>query len=181
MLIDSAQSSLTAYERHLYLHHPHFLSRNCNAYVLSYLLSPAPTLTHSSDIRHSESFPLSSRSPNPIKDSAPRGPYWGSQLPKMRVAAVGLVKEAIIESLSSTRPNLFSSPLFLRVFGPILFRPSSPKSGFVQWEQGTFSEYLPRIKRTSTIGRMLGTLLRSCPAQSSEPGALNQLTSLNAF
>jgi hypothetical protein len=47
-----------------------------------------------------------------------------SQLPQMRVAAVGLVKEAILESLSSTKPNLFASPLFLRVFGPILFRPS---------------------------------------------------------
>ena len=49
-----------------------------------------------------------------------------SHLPQVRVAAVGLVKEAIIESLSSTKPNLFASPLFLRVFVPILFMPSPP-------------------------------------------------------
>lgn len=65
-----------------------------------------------------------------------------SQLPQMRVAAVGLVKEAIMESLSSTKPNLFASPLFLRVFGPILFRPSPPDlfSGSKELSLSSFQE-----------------------------------------
>ena len=57
-------------------------------------------------------------------------PTGDSQYPQMRVASVGLVKEAIIELLSSTKPNLFASPLFLRVFVPILFMPS-PQDLFV--------------------------------------------------
>ncbi|EDR02134.1 uncharacterized protein LACBIDRAFT_310068 [Laccaria bicolor S238N-H82] len=65
-----------------------------------------------------------------------------SQLPQMRVAAVGLVKEAIIESISSTKPNLFASPLFLRVFRPILFRPDPPDlfSGSKELSLGGFQE-----------------------------------------
>ena len=65
-----------------------------------------------------------------------------SQLPQMRVAAVGLVKEAIIDSLSSTEPNLFASPLFLRVFGSILFRPSPMDlfSGSKELSLRTFQE-----------------------------------------
>ncbi|EDQ98648.1 uncharacterized protein LACBIDRAFT_298363 [Laccaria bicolor S238N-H82] len=65
-----------------------------------------------------------------------------SQLPQMRIAAVGLVKEAIIESISSTKPNPFASPLFLRVFGPILFRPSPPDlfSGSKELSLSSFQE-----------------------------------------
>ena len=60
----------------------------------------------------------------------------------MGVAAVGLVEEAIIESLSSAKPNLFASPLFLRVFGSILFRPSPPDlfSGSKELSLSTFQE-----------------------------------------
>ena len=65
-----------------------------------------------------------------------------SQLPQMRVAAVGLVREAIIELLSSTKPNLFASPLFLRAFVPILFMPSPPDlfSGSKELSLSTFQE-----------------------------------------
>ena len=65
-----------------------------------------------------------------------------SQPPQMRVAAVGLVKEAIVESLSTMKPNLFASPLFLPVFGPILFRPSPPDlfSGSKELSLGSFQE-----------------------------------------
>ena len=60
----------------------------------------------------------------------------------MRVASVGLVKEAIIELLSSTKPNLFASPLFLRVFVPILFMPSPQDlfSGSKELLLSTFQE-----------------------------------------
>ncbi|KAJ6510556.1 hypothetical protein C8R45DRAFT_964498 [Mycena sanguinolenta] len=43
--------------------------------------------------------------------------------PQMRVAAVGLVKEAVLEALSEPRPSIFASPAFLQVFGPVLLRP----------------------------------------------------------
>jgi hypothetical protein len=46
-------------------------------------------------------------------------------LPQMQVAAVGLVKEAVLDALSST-PNIFATPTFSQIFGPILFRPSPP-------------------------------------------------------
>ncbi|KAF7350353.1 hypothetical protein MVEN_01340000 [Mycena venus] len=47
-----------------------------------------------------------------------------AEFPQMRVAAVGLVKEASLESLlHEDKPNIFASPFFLQVFGPILFRP----------------------------------------------------------
>ncbi|KAF9048204.1 hypothetical protein BDZ89DRAFT_1057777 [Hymenopellis radicata] len=46
-----------------------------------------------------------------------------SEFPQMRVAAVGLVKEAILEAFGASIPNLFSSPRFLQVLGPTIFRP----------------------------------------------------------
>ena len=86
---------------------------------------------------------------------------------------------AIIESFSSTRPNLFASPFLLRVFRPMLFRPSPPDlfSGSKELSLSTFQE----SSEPQWFGRLLGTLLRSCPARSPEPGTLNRLTSLNAY
>ncbi|KAK0222140.1 hypothetical protein IW262DRAFT_958881 [Armillaria fumosa] len=50
-----------------------------------------------------------------------------SDFPQMRVAAVGLVKEAVLEAFGNNTPsNLFTSPRFLQVLGPILFRPNPP-------------------------------------------------------
>ncbi|KAF8621780.1 hypothetical protein AX15_007516 [Amanita polypyramis BW_CC] len=46
--------------------------------------------------------------------------------PQMRTAAVGLVKEAVLEGLASSSQNLFASPIFMQAFGPILFRPNPP-------------------------------------------------------
>ena len=47
-----------------------------------------------------------------------------SEYPQMRVASVGLVKDTLVKSLSipSTKDDPFCSPLFLRSFGPVLFR-----------------------------------------------------------
>ena len=50
-----------------------------------------------------------------------------SEFPQMRVASVGLVKEALLEALSLPPPsaeNIFLTSLFLRSFGTILFRPN---------------------------------------------------------
>lgn len=51
-----------------------------------------------------------------------------SEFPQMRVASVGLVKESLLQALSlpSQGHNPLLSPLFLRTFGPILFRPDPP-------------------------------------------------------
>jgi len=50
-----------------------------------------------------------------------------SEYPQMRTAAVGLVKEALLESLASHQKNdPFLGSLFLQSFGPILFRPNPP-------------------------------------------------------
>ncbi|KAI6127895.1 hypothetical protein EDD16DRAFT_217290 [Pisolithus croceorrhizus] len=52
------------------------------------------------------------------------------ELPQMRSAAVGLLKEATLDALSSpdysTESNPFASPTLLRAFGPVLFKTSPP-------------------------------------------------------
>ncbi|KAF9450507.1 hypothetical protein P691DRAFT_758101 [Macrolepiota fuliginosa MF-IS2] len=49
------------------------------------------------------------------------------EYPQMRVAAVGLVKDAVLEALQAkSGQSAFGSPMFTRVFGPLLFRPSPP-------------------------------------------------------
>ncbi|KAI0746908.1 hypothetical protein C8Q80DRAFT_1178265 [Daedaleopsis nitida] len=44
----------------------------------------------------------------------------------MRVAAVGLLKEAVLEGLVAKGKNLFASRLLLSTFGPIVLRPQPP-------------------------------------------------------
>lgn len=52
------------------------------------------------------------------------------ELPQMRSAAMGLLKEATLSALSSpdysTEVNPFASPTLLRAFGPVLFKTSPP-------------------------------------------------------
>ncbi|KAF7321675.1 hypothetical protein MKEN_00688900 [Mycena kentingensis (nom. inval.)] len=45
------------------------------------------------------------------------------QFPQMRVAAVGLVKESVLDALGKESASIFTSPHFLQVFGPVLLRP----------------------------------------------------------
>ncbi|EAU81517.1 hypothetical protein CC1G_10975 [Coprinopsis cinerea okayama7 len=68
---------------------------------------------------------LLSRSPPPLRLQILQDLTSNSEFPQMRVAAVGLVKEAVLEALSSEHPrnNIFASSAFLRTFGPILFQP----------------------------------------------------------
>ena len=56
-----------------------------------------------------------------------------SEFPQMRVAAVGLIKEHFLyvfsvssDRLSRKQDDPFFNPVFLRTFGPILFRPHPP-------------------------------------------------------
>ncbi|KAG6812527.1 hypothetical protein H0H92_002418 [Tricholoma furcatifolium] len=63
--------------------------------------------------------------PSPIRLQLLRGLTTDEQYPQMRVAAVGLVKEAVLEALSHP-PNVFASPAFFDAFGSILFKPNPP-------------------------------------------------------
>lgn len=49
-----------------------------------------------------------------------------TEFPQMRAAAIGLLKEFVLEALQIPAPsgeqNIFASPLLIRSFGPILFR-----------------------------------------------------------
>lgn len=54
-----------------------------------------------------------------------------TEFPQMCVAATGLAKEAVFDALSVSSPNIFASPHFLQVFGPVLFRPR-PQDLFLQ-------------------------------------------------
>jgi len=47
--------------------------------------------------------------------------------PHMRTAAIGLVKESVLEALSHPqKDNMFASPFLLQTIGPHIFRPDSP-------------------------------------------------------
>ncbi|KAG2060065.1 hypothetical protein BDR06DRAFT_927426 [Suillus hirtellus] len=54
----------------------------------------------------------------------------GAEFPQMRAAAVGLLKEIVLDALQipalSGEQNVFASPLLIRSFGPILFRTMPP-------------------------------------------------------
>lgn len=77
------------------------------------------------------------------------------EYPQMRVAAVGLVKDAVLEALntkSGSGQNTFGSPMFMRVFGPLLFRPSPPDL-FDQGAKLNLEEFLesPEPKRVTEV------------------------------
>jgi hypothetical protein len=44
-------------------------------------------------------------------------------VPQMSIAALSLVKETVLDSLSQERPDVFASPLILQTFGQIIFLP----------------------------------------------------------
>ncbi|KAI0646409.1 hypothetical protein C8Q79DRAFT_962504 [Trametes meyenii] len=46
--------------------------------------------------------------------------------PQIRIAAVGLLKEAVLEGLSADDPNVFASGHLLPTFGPIVLQPDPP-------------------------------------------------------
>jgi Uncharacterised protein family, YAP/Alf4/glomulin len=69
---------------------------------------------------------LLSSIPPPLRLQLLKDLTTDSDLPQMCVASVGLVKEAFLEAISSTKSNIFVSPTFFQVFGPVLFRPNPP-------------------------------------------------------
>ena len=85
--------------------HPDPLVRHQTFRILSLLLSSAPL---------------------PLRLQLLKDLTTDSTLPQMSVASIGLVKEAFLEAISSTKPNIFASSTFLKVFGSILLRPNPP-------------------------------------------------------
>lgn len=75
------------------------------------------------------------------------------EFPQMRVAAVGLVKDAVLEALdpkSTNTRSVFCTPMFMRVFGPLLFRPSPPEMFEAKIDLEEFSES-PEPKRITEV------------------------------
>ncbi|KAI1798095.1 hypothetical protein LXA43DRAFT_875891 [Ganoderma leucocontextum] len=66
-------------------------------------------------------------SPSPLRFRFLQDLFGDEELPpQMRAAAVGLLKEAVLEGLSSSDKNLFASPQLLATFGPLVLRPDPP-------------------------------------------------------
>ncbi|KAF8636997.1 hypothetical protein AX17_003110 [Amanita inopinata Kibby_2008] len=87
--------------------------------------------THADPAVRHQSFRITSlllsQAPQQLRLEALKVLTTDSHLPQMRTASVGLVKEAVLEGLSSPSHNIFASRIFLQVFGPILFRSNPPE------------------------------------------------------
>ncbi|KAF8656958.1 hypothetical protein AX16_002313 [Volvariella volvacea WC 439] len=88
------------------------------------------------------------------------------ELPPMRVAAVGLVKEAILEALSPAATtkgaNIIASPKFLQVFAPILFQ-LHPKDIFDKGSKESLKDFQESVEpaRLTECLALLYVLLKS--------------------
>jgi len=82
----------------------------------------------------------------------------------MRVAAISLVKDAVLEALESQSTgslNPFGTHMFMRVFGPLLFRPS-PSDLFVRGVKLDLEEFFdsPEPKRIIEVLSLYYVVLR---------------------
>lgn len=97
---------------------------------LIHLLPPLASNHPDPDIRHYTFRVLSlvlGLSPSPVRFQLLKDLLSDEDTPpQMRTAAVGLLKEAVMEGLSADAHNVFASPLLLSTFGPIVLRPDSP-------------------------------------------------------
>lgn len=65
-----------------------------------------------------------------------------SPFPAMRVAAVGLLKDNIIEAFNpNAAPSPFSSPALMQTFGPIILR-SDPSDLFKKTDRGALDSFV---------------------------------------
>jgi len=86
------------------------------------------------------------------------------EYPQMRVAAISLVKDAVLEALESQSTgslNPFGTHMFMRVFGPLLFRPS-PSDLFVRGVKLDLEEFFdsPEPKRIIEVLSLYYVVLR---------------------
>ena len=90
---------------------------------------------------------LLSLAPSPLRLQILRDLTSDPDLPQMCVAAIELLKEAVLEALSLNVPNVFASYTFLQTFGPVLFcpRPSNFLSLRLSMDDLRDSQELPRL------------------------------------
>ncbi|OJT01701.1 hypothetical protein TRAPUB_7757 [Trametes pubescens] len=97
---------------------------------LIHLLPPLASNHPDPDIRHYTFRVLSlvlGLSPSPVRFQLLKDLLSDEDTPpQMRTAAVGLLKEAVMEGLSQDAQNMFASPLLLSTFGPIVLQPDPP-------------------------------------------------------
>ncbi|KAJ7262659.1 hypothetical protein B0H12DRAFT_1103986 [Mycena haematopus] len=113
-----------------WLHPSHFpAGQQLSPDISAPLCALLPTLASAhpdGDVRH-QTFRILSRvlslTPAELRLQILKDLVTDPEFPQMRVAAVGLVKEAALDALREDRPSVFASPLFLRAFGPVLLRP----------------------------------------------------------
>ncbi|KZT70520.1 hypothetical protein DAEQUDRAFT_708620 [Daedalea quercina L-15889] len=103
---------------------------------LAHVLPPLASVHPDPSIRHYTFRVLSAAlalAPSPVRVQLLQGLLADpDSSPQMRIAAVGLVKEALLEALASppgsaeAQRNVFASPALLKTFGPIILRPDPP-------------------------------------------------------
>ncbi|KAM5531389.1 hypothetical protein V8D89_014913 [Ganoderma adspersum] len=82
----------------------------------------------------------------------------------MRVATVGLLKEAVLEGLSSSDKNLFASRQLLASFGPLVLRPDPPDL-FDSVSLDDFLESSEALRLVECLGFYYVLLLRDAQNQ----------------
>lgn len=92
----------------------------------------------------------------------------------MRVAVVGLLKEAVLEAVASPEPNIFASQVFAEAFVPLLFRAYLPSNSRDPEEVLRLFLETPEPRRLVEALNLLYVLLQrdrsnkvrlSCPVQ----------------
>ncbi|GJJ10351.1 hypothetical protein Clacol_004577 [Clathrus columnatus] len=119
---------------------------------LATILTPVAAAHSDPTMRHISFRILSSilaRCPPPLRLAHLTSLLSDCPFTQMRVAAIGLVKEAFLSASSSTSSSLFNSPSLIRAIGPILFRPDPPDAF-----ENPSSKTLEKIIETSESVRL---------------------------
>ena len=80
--------------------------------------------------------------------------------PQMRVAGVGLVKEALLEALAQDTENVFATTAFVDVFRDVLFRADLPEMGDVEESLQEFLESAEPVRLVECFGLVYVLLQR---------------------
>lgn len=84
-----------------------------------------------------------------------------SEFPQMRSAAIGLVKEAVLDGLSKPMgQNIFASPQFMKTFAPILFKLNPPNLLAPGLSPEEFIETSEPSRISESLGLLYVLLLR---------------------
>lgn len=102
--------------------------------------------------------------------------------PQMRVAAIGLVKQAVMEALAApsstvqSNPNPFASPAFMRTFAPLVFVPHLPpldQEGDIEDDLEAFLQSLEPLRLVESLGLYYVVLQRDVGNKVRSPSFLS--------